>query len=154
MPIYSVTRKTDGAEVHRYMTGEPTETPFGAGGPAYPFAEFDHTEYVEGAQPESPAGPVRITKFAFRSRFTASEKAGLELAALHNAALAIDHPSNLLAAALRANMADQRDAEFIDLQYPATRAGVQQLEAAALLAAGRAAVILDTPATAEEIWNG
>jgi hypothetical protein len=76
------------------------------------------------------------------------------IAGQDNAALAIDHPSNLLAAALRANMADQRDAEFIALQHPETRGGVQQLEAAGLLAAGRAAVILDTPPTAEEIWNG
>lgn len=104
--------------------------------------------------PPPPPAPVRITKLAFRNRFSATEKAALEIAAIHNAALAANHPANLLAAALRASMADQRDAQYIDLSRADTRAGVQQLEAAALLAAGRAAVILDTPASDEEVWRG
>jgi len=106
------------------------------------------------APPPSPPTTVPITKLAFRNRFTATEKATLEIAAVHNASLAPNHQSNLLAASLRASMADQRDATFIDLMRPDTRGGVQVLEQYGLIAAGRAAVILDTPPTASEAWNG
>jgi hypothetical protein len=98
--------------------------------------------------PPPPAARSKITKFAFRSRFTQAEKAAIEMAS-------IDDPSaapalRLLAAGLRANMADTRDAQFINLARSDTRAGVQQLESVGILAAGRAAVILDAPITDEE----
>ncbi len=89
-------------------------------------------------------GSWHITKLAFRSRFTAAEKVGLEAAA---------SVGNQLGFALRASMADQRDATYIDLKRPDTIAGVQQLEAATLLAVGRAAVILETPPTEAELYQ-
>jgi hypothetical protein len=103
------------------------------------------------AAPEPP--PVRrwITRLAFRNRFTLAEKTRIELAAVHNHALAVDHASNLQAAAIRAQLADQRDATYIDLDRLDTRGGVQALEVGGLLdAAGRALQILDAPIEAHE----
>jgi hypothetical protein len=104
-------------------------------------------------QPDQPAAaaPRHVTKLAFRNRFTAAEKVGIEIAA-------IDDPTATAArrqqaAALRVNQADQRDAIYIDLDRPATRAGVQQLESVGLIAAGRAAQILDTPIEPHEAYT-
>lgn len=111
-------------------------------------------EVVEPPAPSDPAPapqPVRITKLAFRNRFTQAEKVAIEIAALDVPAATMQQRAQ--AAALRAHQADVAVATFIDLNRPDTRAGVQALEAAGLLAAGRAAVILDTPPTAEEVWN-
>ena len=90
----------------------------------------------------------RITRLAFRSRFTLPEKVALELASA-------DNPAGLLAerqqaATLRAYLADVAAATYIDLQRADTRAGVQQLEALGLLAAGRALQILDAPIQSDE----
>ena len=90
----------------------------------------------------------RITKLAFRNRFTQAEKVTMEIAALDNPAATM--PQRQQAAALRANLADTAAATFIDLQRADTRAGVLSLEAAGLLAAGRALEILDTPVQPEE----
>jgi len=86
----------------------------------------------------------RITKLAFRDRFTMAEKVSMEIASLDNpgAAMALRQQ----AAALRVNLADTAAAVFIDLSHAATRSGVQALEAAGLLGVGRALEILDTPA--------
>lgn len=54
-------------------------------------------------------------------------------------------PTRQQSAMLRAYLADVAAASFIDLARPDTRAGVQVLETAGLLAAGRAAEILDAP---------
>jgi hypothetical protein len=90
----------------------------------------------------------RITRLAFRNRFTTSEKVALEIAGLDNPAAPM--PARAQAAALRANQADLAAATFVDLDRADTRDGVLSLEAAGLLAAGRALVILDAPVTAEE----
>ena len=84
-----------------------------------------------------------ITRLAFRNRFTAAEKVALEIAQLDNPAAAM--PARAQAAALRSSQADLAAATFVDLDRSDTRAGVQMLEAAGLLGAGRALVILDTP---------
>ena len=129
MPIYSVTRKTDGAEVHRYMTGEPTETPFGADGPAYPFAELDHAEYVEGAQPAPPVSAT-LTKLEYLRRFTQVERITIRTAATQSPALA-DYLHMLeLASEIRTD-------------DPDTIAAVQMLEYAGLISAGRATEVLN-----------
>lgn len=90
----------------------------------------------------------RITRLAFRNRFTAAEKVALEIAALDNPAAAM--PARAQAAALRATQADLAAATFVDLSDPSTRGGVQMLEAATLLAEGRALEILDSPVAAHE----
>ena len=91
---------------------------------------------------------AKLTRLAFRTRFTQAEKVGLELASLDNPSA--DMSARALAAGLRVALADQRDATFIDLNLAATRAGVEQLETFGLLAAGRAAEILDAPVQDDE----
>jgi AAA+ superfamily predicted ATPase len=90
----------------------------------------------------------KITRLAFRSRFTRAEKTAIEIAALDNPAAPMAQRQQ--AAMLRADLADQAQATFIDLDRADTRAGVQALEAAGLLAAGRAAEILDGPVQPQE----
>lgn len=90
----------------------------------------------------------KITKLAFRNRFTAAEKVTMEIASLDNPAATMAQRQQ--AAALRVNLADTAAAVFIDLSRADTRAGVQMLEAAGLLAAGRALQILDAPVQPSE----
>ena len=99
-------------------------------------------------EPPQPVVDSRITRLAFRNRFTPTEKAIIELAALDDPSAA--QSVRMRAAALRANQADIAAATFIDLGRPDTRAGVQMLEAAGLLAVGRALEILDAPIQPEE----
>lgn len=85
------------------------------------------------------------TKLAFRNRFTMTEKATIEYAAAQN---------TMQGAMMRAQLADQRDAKYIDLKRQDTRDGVHALEAGGILTAGRADIILDTPLTDEERFTG
>ena len=114
-------------------------------------ADFDVTRlgeyrYEDGALVLAP--DTRITRLAFRNRFTAAEKVALEIAALD--APAAPTAQRQQAAALRAMLADTAAATFIDLIHADTRAGVQMLETAGLLAAGRALEILGAPVEASE----
>lgn len=90
--------------------------------------------------PQEPP-PRRITKLAFRNRFTVAEKVAIDLAS-------IDDPSSgaaarQQAAAVRVSLADAAAATYIDLSRDDTRAGVLFLESAGILSAGRAVEILD-----------
>lgn len=85
----------------------------------------------------------KVTRLAFRNRFSQPEKIALELASQHDPAASM--PARQQAAALRAYLADVAAATFIDLARADTRAGVQYLETAGLLGEGRALVILDAP---------
>lgn len=98
--------------------------------------------------PEPIPEPRRITRLAFRNRFTLQEKVALEIAQLDNPAASMQDRAQ--AAALRASQADLASATFVDLNNPDTRGGVEMLEAAGLLAVGRATEILDTPFTDSE----
>lgn len=94
----------------------------------------------------------KITRLAFRNRFTQAELVALEIASL-------DDPSATMAArqqaaSLRVMNANLATASFIDLDRADTRAGVMQLEAGGLLAAGRGAAILDAPIDPEEVPTG
>ena len=114
-------------------------------------ADFDVTRlseyrYEDGVLVLVP--DTRVTRLAFRNRFTQAEKVALELAALDDPTAPM--PQRQLSAAIRANMADTAAAAFIDLGNPDARAGVQMLEAGGLLAAGRALEILDAPVQPEE----
>lgn len=148
MPVYIVTPKAGGEPVYRYHADAPVDWP------AYPLAAFDHVEATAAPPPPPPppVPPVRLSRLAFRNRFTATEKATIEFAAADNPAAPT--PQRQQAAALRANLADQRDAEFIDLTRADTRTGVLTLEAMGLIGPGRALVILDTPPSPTEVWNG
>jgi hypothetical protein len=111
-------------------------------------------EEVVQPDPEAPipyTGPWKITRMAFRRRFTEDEKTDLEYAAL-------DVPTASLvarkrAAALRVYMQDVLAAEYINLKDVYVRGGLTKLETFGLLAAGRAAAIGDTPPTDEELYK-
>ena len=104
--------------------------------------------------PAQPLGdsPRRISKLAFRNRFTKAEKAGIEFSALDDPTAPIAQRQQ--AAALRADLKDQEQATFIDLDDEDTRAGVLTLEAAGLIAAGRALEILDALVQDKERFTG
>ena len=100
------------------------------------------------ARDAKAAAGARITRLAFRNRFTTAERASLEIAALDDPAAAM--PARMQAATLRAYLADLAAATFVDLQRPDTRSGVEMLESAGLLTEGRASEILDAPIQPEE----
>jgi hypothetical protein len=147
MKHYRITEVATGNVVHEY--NNDVEIDYSA----WQAPDFVTTEVADPVEvvPEY-SGSWHITKLAFRNRFTQAEKVSIEIAGLDNPAAAMQQRA--MAAALRANQADVAVATFIDLKRADTRAGVQTLEAAGLLAAGRAAVILDTTPTAEELFNG
>lgn len=102
-------------------------------------------------EPEAPTMAVRriVSVLGFRRRFTPEERAAIEWAAVDRP----DQPEaqRMQAAALRATLADQAAAKFIDLDDDDTAMGVQGLEAMGLLAAGRAAEILGAPVQPQEL---
>lgn len=81
-----------------------------------------------GETPEPPQ-VRRVSRLAFRNRFTDAEKLAIYTAAESSAQI-------------RVWLDDLAAAEFIDLDYPATVAGVQALELAGLIGAGRAAEVV------------
>lgn len=103
--------------------------------------------------PTPPAPPIKyLSKLGFRNRFTPTEKATIEFAALDNPAASM--PARMLSASIRASLADQRDAEYIDPTRLDTRQGVIDMETGGLLAAGRALQILDAPIQDIEMYKG
>jgi hypothetical protein len=68
----------------------------------------------------------------------------MDLASFHNPALAVNNPSNLLAAGIRDSLKLADSATYVDLDRTDTRVGVQALEGI-LLTVGRASQILDNP---------
>lgn len=82
-----------------------------------------------------------ITRLAFLSRFTDAEAVAIDLASIG---------ATVPAASMRRYLNKVNAATFIDLDRPETRAGVLALEAAGVLAAGRALAILDAPIQPEE----
>ena len=110
------------------------------------YADGTVVQELHGSQPATqPEAPKEdfMSKYAFRDRFTESEKIAIELAGIDNpAATAAERQRS---AAVRVCMADMNAVGKIDRLLPKTRAGVQMMEAVGLIAAGRAAEILDTP---------
>lgn len=114
-------------------------------------ADFDVTrmgDYVHDGTSLSLPSDTRITRLAFRNRFTQAEKVMLELAALDDPTAPMAQRQQ--AAAIRAHLADVAASAFVDLARADTRSGVQSLEAAGLLAPGRALQILDALVQAHE----
>lgn len=83
-----------------------------------------------------------ITRLAFLSRFTDTEAIGIDLASIGN---------TVPAATLRRAQAKINAAEEIQLDNAETRAGVLALEAAGLIAAGRATTVLDAAVQSHEV---
>lgn len=91
-----------------------------------------------------------ITPRAFLARFTRLERRAIQLAAQHDPADPMPKQRN--AAELRDLLLEVSVSQFIDLNNAATRAGVQSLEDAGLVNAGRATAVLDSaPADAERL---
>ncbi len=114
-------------------------------------ADFDITrmgEYVYAAGMLVLAPATRITRLAFRNRFTQAENVALEIAALDNPAATLVQRQQ--AAAIRVHLADVNVSTFVDLARDDTRAGVQALETGGLIGVGRALQILDAPVEAHE----
>jgi hypothetical protein len=122
-----------------------TRAPYGWANPPQP-----PPAYVP--PPPPPPLPRLVSKLAFRNRFTLAEKAMLEIACLDNPAAVMS--ARQQAAVLRATMKDQESAEYIDLNRADTRAGVQSLETAGIVATGRTVVIMDTAVTELERYKG
>ena len=100
-------------------------------------------ELVPAPPPIDAAEPTdaRITRLAFRNRFTTAEKVALELAALDNPTAPA--AARQQSAALRAYLKDLEAASWVDLTRPETVAAMQMLAASGLIGEGRAAAILD-----------
>lgn len=107
--------------------------------------------YVPGtgdfiSPPDGGAGSVpastKVSRLAFLSRFSDGEAIDIDLASMG---------ATREAAAVRRYLAKVNAAQHIDLNDPDTRGGVQALEAAGLIAAGRAAQILDAPIDPREL---
>lgn len=84
---------------------------------------------------------IKITKLAFRNRFTMAEKVTMQVALAQSPAL-------------QAWFEDFKVATFVDLARPDTQAGVYFLEQSQLIGVGRAAIILNTPPTEIEKYRG
>ena len=101
-------------------------------------AEYRYDDGVLSLQPDT-----KITRLAFRNRFTQAEKVALELASLDNPAGTMEQRQQ--AASLRVYLADLASSTFVDLARQDTRGGVNALESYGLIAPGRSAEILDSP---------
>lgn len=125
--IYVVTNKETGALVYEYQSDMPVEWN------GMEFDTHDHTEQPVVNEDGSIEGQIvgRImTKLEFLRRFTAEERVAIRTVAKTNVQLE-DYLALL-------DLADEMNTADVD-----TRGGVKMLEAAGLLAAGRAAEILN-----------
>mgnify|MGYP003399155670 FL=1 len=132
------------AEAAAQLPGQWVPAPGAGIGWAYAKGKFT----PPAAAAQAPEPDWRVSRLAFRKRFTQAEKVALELAALDDPAAAPAQRAQ--AAAMRAYLKDVDAAAFINLADPDTAAGVQTLEAAGLLPEGRAAQILTTPVAPDE----
>lgn len=125
MPTYIVTRKSDGAEVYRYSHTDPVSWQ------GMEFATHDHTPVADPVPEPAPAPVgVTLTKLEYLRRFTQAERIAIRAAAAQSPQLA-DY-MQLLELATEVRTDD-----------PDTIAAVQMLEAAGLIATGRAQEILN-----------
>lgn len=128
MPDYRVCRKSDGAEIYRYTADAAVE---------WVGMEFDTHDHVEVVEPADPVPPVTVyggrrvlSKLEFLELFTSAERISIRTARGQSASL--DDYLYLLELA-----------EEVNLDSANTQGGVMMLEQAGILAAGRAAEILN-----------
>ena len=104
-------------------------------------------QFVAAQAPDAPADR-RISVLWFRRRFTRAERVAVEWAAVDRSEQT--EAQRRQAAELRASLADQSAATFIDLDDPDTISGIQALVSIELLTPQRASDILDTAVKPEE----
>lgn len=100
---------------------------------------MDDIIYPEGYVP--PVATDIMTVLAFRNRFTAAEKASIEMGAVHNPSATGEMQQR--AASIRAFLADLAVANHVNRTRPETRGGAEVLEHWGHIAPGRATAILD-----------
>lgn len=93
----------------------------------------------------------RITKLAFRNRFTQQEKIAIDLQSIDRST--DTEQLKIFRATLRVLLEDLRNSTYIDLSRADTRAGVIALETYGLLGVGRVSIILDTTPTDIELYK-
>lgn len=123
MTIYQVTRISDGVDVYRYAADAPIEWD------TMGFDTHTHTPIVQDV-PANPQGPRRLTKLAFIGKI-GSEFAGILTAAKTNVQV------ELFVRMLDWATPDP-DGTSVDLDDPRVVDALMALEAAGLIAAGRA----------------
>jgi hypothetical protein len=130
MPVYSVQRKTDGAEVWRYQAAAPTEN-LSNEYPTWPFALYYHVEYVETPTPTTVYGGRRVlTHLEFLSLLSADERVAIRAAGEQNPYI-YDFLELM------------RLSQEINLDDPRTQVGLMTLEQMEVLGAGRAEEVLN-----------
>jgi hypothetical protein len=102
---------------------------------------YDGQDFTAPAPQAAPDYGTKISRLALKLRMTADERKNIRAAAESNAD--VYDLMDLLS-----------DSTYIDLTRPETVQGIQTLEAAGLLGAGRADEILTTPVTEGEKYNG
>lgn len=112
MSTYSVTRKSDGAEIYRYAAETAIEWT------GMEFATHDHTAVPEApADVPAPSGPRRLTKLQFIDRL--GDAAFAAILAMAKASIEVE------AFVMRFQLATpEQDGTSIDLDDPRTVAGV------------------------------
>ena len=124
MTIYAVIRKSDGVQVYEYSYSTAVSLP------EYPDETHDHVVVPDPAvEDPTPVAGTTLTRLEYLRRFTDAERKTIRAAAKVNDTL--DDYLYML-----------EMAEEVRTDDPATVAGVQALEAAGLIGAGRAAEIL------------
>lgn len=113
---------------------------------------FDGESFAPPVPAPDPIPDLRITKLAFRNRFAQAEKAAIEFAALDDPSASMQ--ARMQSAALRAYLKDAEAATFIDLSRQDLADGVNSLEAAGVIAAGRAQEILSHDIADVERYKG
>ena len=93
-------------------------------------------------------GVAIISKFAFLQRFTETELVAIELAKIHDSSSS--QSQQQFAAMLRLHQLKLDASKYVDLMHSETVSGLNGLEAAGLLATGRASAILNAPVQPEE----
>lgn len=86
---------------------------------------------------------MRITKLAFRNRFTSEEKIKLELSSIDDPSASIE--IRQMQAAIRVYMKDLDSATWVDMSSTNTITGLNQLELMGLINHGRATEIINGP---------
>lgn len=139
-----VTRDTDGVQV------APTQS---TDDPAY----IEYINWIsQGQHPVEvsippPSSSTRITKFAFRSRFTSTEKIIMDIAALDDPTAPMQNRQ--YAAALRVYLKDLDAAEFVDLSRSDIQEGLEQLVSLGILQSHRVVSILTDPIQPHELFS-
>lgn len=147
MKIFDVIDKETGQLAYSYESDVAVEWD------AFPYSQYEHkSKDIQSVSPVEVVSPVRITKLAFRNRFTTTEKAALEFAASDDPSLPA--ATRQFKAMLRAYLNDVNAATYVDLTRADTKQGVSMLEQYGLIASGRAAQILDLTVKAGEVFNG